>query len=258
MDSPVSRPLLVLLGAREPSVFLMRPVSTFANRMLTSLKILNSVGARCDIELYDHLIARGADQSRSLALHCATRCKDAEKSTAMIDHLLDKYHMGIEFDNEELRDNFDTVGDSGTPLSSAVYHQNLPAIHKLLARGSQPGPAAVDAIGHIDFHEGYLPALCPLLDAGADLADAFDWAVGWGNVEAARICIARGANPTDAAEKERLRALRKAAAMEAGETEHKAEDQASAGERLAHQGHARILEDNPQWRLSFCKSGALK
>ena len=198
----------------------------------TSLKILNSVGARCDIELYDHLIARGADQSRSLALHCATRCKDAEKSTAMIDHLLDKYHMDIEFDNEELRNNFDTAGDSGTPLSSAVYYQNLPAIHKLLARGAQPEPAAMDAIGHINFHEGYLPALCPLLDAGADLADAFHWAVGWGNVEAARICIERGADPTDAAEKERLRALRKAAAMEAGETEHRAEHQASAGERL--------------------------
>ena len=35
----------------------------------TSLKVLNSVAARGDIELYDHLIARGADQSRSLALH---------------------------------------------------------------------------------------------------------------------------------------------------------------------------------------------
>lgn len=209
----------------------------------TSLKILNSVGARCDIELYDHLIARGADQSRSLALHCATRCKDAEKSTAMIDHLLGRYHMDIEFDNEELRDNFDTVGDSGTPLSSAVYHQNLPAIHKLFARGARPQSAILSAIGHRKSSLGYLPALCPLLNAGADLGHAFEWAVRWGNIEAARVCLKRGADPTDAAEKERLRALRKAAAMEAGETEIEAENLASAGERLPRRKLTRDMQE---------------
>jgi hypothetical protein len=102
----------------------------------TSLKVPNGVAARGDIELYDHLVARGADQSRSLALHCASRCKDAGKFTAMIDHLLDKYYMHIEFDNEKLRNHFGMVGDSGTPLRSAVYHQNLAAVHKLLARGA--------------------------------------------------------------------------------------------------------------------------
>jgi ankyrin repeat protein len=176
----------------------------------TSLKVLNSVAARGDIELYDHLIARGADQSRSLALHCASRCSDAGKSTVMIDHLLDKYHMDIEFDNEKLRNNFDTVGDSGTPLNSAVHNRNLAAIHKLLARGAEPEPAIADAIGHFKFSEGYLPALCPLLDAGADLSRAFDWAVRWGNIEAARICLERGADPTDELEQRRLRDARKA------------------------------------------------
>jgi hypothetical protein len=174
----------------------------------TSLKVLNGVAARGDIGLYDHLIVRGADQSRSLALHCASRCKDTEKSTAMIDHLLDRYHMDIEFDNEVLRNHFDTVGDSGTPLESAVYHQNLPAVHKLLARGAQPRPAMAGAIGHYKFMEGYLPALCPLLDAGLDLGEAFNWAVLWGNVDAAKICLERGADPTDALKKQRAREAR--------------------------------------------------
>lgn len=94
-------------------------------------------------KLHDHLIARGADQSRSLALHCATKCQDAEKSTVMIEHLLDKYCMDIDFDNEQLRDNFQPVGESGTPLNSAVDHHNLAAMHKLLARGANPESAEV-------------------------------------------------------------------------------------------------------------------
>lgn len=118
------------------------------------LKALNSVGIQGDIELYDHLIARGADQSRSLALHCASKCQDAAKSTAMIDHLLDKYHMDIEFESEKLRDNFDTVGDSGTPLDSVVYHQNLAAIHKLLARGARTESAIICTIGHLSLLKG--------------------------------------------------------------------------------------------------------
>lgn len=194
----------------------------------TSLKVLNSVGIQGDIELYDHLIARGADQSRSLALHCATKCQDAAKSTAMIDHLLDKYHMDIEFDNEELRDNFQPVGDSGTPLNSAVNHHNLAAMHKLLARGADPEFAIRGAIGDFTSSEGYLPALCPLLDAGADLARAFDWAVKWGNIEAARICLERGVDPTDALEKQRFWDDKTAAALNAEEVEMVAEERAEA------------------------------
>ncbi|TLD11674.1 hypothetical protein E2P81_ATG10421 [Venturia nashicola] len=102
--------------------------------------------------------------------------------------------MDIEFDNEELRNNFDTVGDSETPLESAVYHQNLAAIGKLLARGANPEPAILDAIGHQKFPEGHLPALGPLLHAGADVNRAYNWAMRWGNTEAARLCVERGAD----------------------------------------------------------------
>lgn len=181
----------------------------------TSLKILNSVAARGDIKLYDHLIARGADQSRSLGLHCASRCTDGEKSMAMINHLLDTYHMDIEFDNEELRNHFSPVADSGTPLQSALVHRNIPAINALLAQGAQPKYAAiVTAVGDF-FSYGWLPALPLLLDAGADLGKAFDWAVLWGNVDAAKICLERGVDPTNALWKHRLRQARKAARMEA-------------------------------------------
>jgi hypothetical protein len=48
-------------------------------------------------------------------------------------------------------------------------------------------------------------ALCPLLDAGLDLGEAFNWAVLWGNVDAAKICLERGADPTNALRKQRAR-----------------------------------------------------
>lgn len=176
----------------------------------SSVKVLSCVAATGDIELYDHLIARGADQSRSLGLHSASRCRDGEKSVAMIHHLLDKYHMDLEFDNEILRNHYSCAFDAGTPLKSAVCHRNIPAIDALLARGAEPDTAFATAIGN-HFFEGWLPALAPLLDAGADLANAFDWAVLWGNVEAAKICWERGVDPTNVLRKQRKREAKKAA-----------------------------------------------
>lgn len=116
----------------------------------------------------------------------------------MVDHLLDHYHMDIEANNEDFRvDFFDSGPDSGSPLMLAIYHKNVAAVQKLIERGAKvtlPG-LETQAIGHW-FFSGFLPALGPLLVAGADVDYAFEYAVSRNDVDAARICLERGADST--------------------------------------------------------------
>lgn len=158
-----------------------------------SLKVLNNVAARGDIELFDHLVARGANPHRSMALHCATKCKDPGTMTAMIDHLLDVHHMDLEADNEKLRDFFHWSGDSGTPLNCAVHYHNMHAVHKLLQRGADPNKALGRTIDNIII-DAWSPALEPLLDAGANADAGLDLALLYLNLDAAKKCIAKGAD----------------------------------------------------------------
>jgi hypothetical protein len=166
-----------------------------------SIKVLNNVAANGDIELFDHLVARGADPQRSMALHCASKCHDSLKATAMIDHLLDVHHMDIEADNEKLRDFFHAAGDSGTPLNCAVYYHNLPALRRLLERGAAPDKALYATIDPV-IDDPWPPGLAPLLDAGADADDALERAVNFLRFEAAEICVEKGANVSKALKKQ--------------------------------------------------------
>jgi ankyrin repeat protein len=167
-----------------------------------SIKVLNNVAAAGDLQLFDHLVARGADVSRSLSLHCASKCQDA--SSSMIAHLLDRYNMDIHADTDALRDFFRDAKDSGTPLCSAIYHENIVAVEELLKRGADPERCGtsghrpiVKAIGD-SANVGFLPALKPLLKAGVDTASALRCAVDHGRVEAAKICLQAGADPVSA------------------------------------------------------------
>jgi len=173
-----------------------------------SLKLLNIVAASGDIAYFDHLVSRGADPRKSLALHSASKCEDSQQATAMINHLLDMHHMQIEANNEDLRDFFHAAGDSGTPLNSAVYHQNLPAVLTLLARGANPDKAVYQTIDYT--LKDLLPALGPLLDAGADANKSFEHAVDRLNFEAAKISLEKGADPTRALRMQRAKAAKKA------------------------------------------------
>jgi hypothetical protein len=175
-----------------------------------SLKHLNNVAAAGDIPLFDHLVARGANPHRSMALHCASKCKDPAKTTAMIEHLLDVYNMNIEANNEDLRDFFHASGDSGTPLNCAVYYQNLPALQILLQRGANPEVAVNRTIRDV-ITESWLPALSPLLDAGANPDWASEAAVDSMNFEAAKMCLEKGADPTLVLRKQLRKAEKKAA-----------------------------------------------
>lgn len=169
------------------------PIRPFYPARNYSLKVLNLIAASGNIELFDHVVARGADPQRSMALHRASKCPDPEKAIAMIDHLLDKHQMNIETNNAEFCTHVDFV-NSGTPLNCAVYHRNLAAVKHLLKRGAQPRDAADQSAGQ-DGAIPFLPALGPLLDASADPNDALEIVIHTHDIEAVRLCVKAGADP---------------------------------------------------------------
>lgn len=69
-----------------------------------SLNVLNNIAKNGDIELFDHIVFRGANPLRSTALHAVSLCRNVEKMATLIDHLLDHHHMKFEADNERLRE----------------------------------------------------------------------------------------------------------------------------------------------------------
>jgi hypothetical protein len=127
----------------------------------------------------------------------------------MINHLLDVHHMNIEVDNEDYRDYLHASPDSGTPLNSAVHRKNMPSLLVLLERGADSNKAIWQSINRV-IGTPWLPAVGPLLDAGADPDDAFEYAVENLNFGAARICLAKGANPTIALRAQQAKAAEKA------------------------------------------------
>lgn len=177
-----------------------------------SLKVLNRIAATGSIELFDHVVSRGADPKRSIALYRASKCRDSEKAIAMIDHLLDEHHMDIEATIEDFRTTIESL-DNGTPLTCAVYYKNLATVKHLLARGARPTPAVNQALG-IWAVPPFLPALGPLLDAGADADDVLESAIHTNNIEAARLCIEAGANAKAMISYQEARAVRLAARPE--------------------------------------------
>jgi hypothetical protein len=177
------------------------------------VKVLNIVAAKGDIELFDHLVARGADPHRSLALHSVSRCQDPQKAKAMVDCLIDKHGMDMEVDSKSLR-KVVFMRDIGTPVHCAVHYHNLATLEQLLARGADPNSGIKYAVGNGLFTT-YLPALTPLLAAGADAERALSQAVDTKNVNAAKICLAHGADPSEVIEEQRARTARVRARREA-------------------------------------------
>lgn len=167
----------------------------------SSLKVLNNIAASGNIQLFDHIVARGADPSHSLALHCASKCDDAQKTIIMISHLVSHHGMDIDADTDTLRDFFHDAEDSGTPICSAIHYKNLAAVQELIRKGAsvqkcgKSGYISVSkAIGGPE-DPGIPAILRALLEAGADALLGLKSAVHCHNVEAAKICLEYGANP---------------------------------------------------------------
>lgn len=161
----------------------------------SSLHLLKNVAADENIPLFDYLVGRGADVSLSTALHSASACEDPNLSRAMACHLLDKYGMNINSNNDDFRDFVHDADDRGSPLCSAILNRNLAVVLELLERGANPTYPDMYPVSYAVAEDGFLAALSPLLSAGADAASALDIAVGFSNLEAAKICMSFGADP---------------------------------------------------------------
>lgn len=184
-----------------------------------SLHLLNKVAADGDIELFDHLVGRGANPLKSIALHSASECQDPAKSRAMVCHLLDKHNMNINSNNDDFRDLFNHLEDTGSPLGNAILHRNLAVVHELLGRGATIDSTSMTYPLSFAVEEGgFLPALEPLLRAGADPTKALECAVCHKNLAAVQLCLDFGAYPASA--------LREAVAQEAERKEEIASDAA--------------------------------
>lgn len=165
-----------------------------------SVKVLRNAAANGDIELFDHLVKRGDDPSRSLALHYVSKCRDEHKAVAMLSHLLDKHKMDINADTDDLRDFFHDATDAGTPPCTAIFRKNLVIVKELLRRGADPtgfgasGHPPISKAAGDAMNSGFSPALQPLFQAGADPQVALQCAVRLRNVDAAEICLKYGAD----------------------------------------------------------------
>lgn len=163
-----------------------------------SLHLLNNVAADGNIDLFDHLVGRGADVTLSTALHSASACEDQDLSKAMVCHLLDKYGMDINSNNDDFRDFIHDADDRGSPLCSAIFNRNLTVVHELLKQGASPSYPDEYPISYAVQEDGFLPALAALLYASVDPNVALETAVIHQNIEAAKICLQFGADPAHA------------------------------------------------------------
>jgi hypothetical protein len=107
------------------------------------LGILNNTAALGDIELFDHLVSRGADISKSIVLHTATDCPFPIKTKAMIIHLIEKYVFDSYGDDNavglrKLSGLGSGPGDSGVPLEFAIIHRNPTAAQVLFEKEADP------------------------------------------------------------------------------------------------------------------------
>lgn len=85
-------------------------------------KFDRTLRATGDIKLFDHLVARGADPSRSIALHHSTRCADPKMTKAMMSHLVKKYHFDINANENSGGERYFVHGnlELGPPLHCAI------------------------------------------------------------------------------------------------------------------------------------------
>jgi hypothetical protein len=184
-----------------------------------TLEILNEAATLGDIELFDHLVERGAGPSRSIALHRATLCKYPALTTRMITHLVGKYQFDVNADDlcgglRWFQESGVTNPDSGSPLACAVRCQNAAAVEALLKYGADvdniwgfPRGRAPELLNNSKGSVirqavivGSIPVLKLLLQAGADPSAAYAEAARLNRRkvdrrEALQLCLDYGAQP---------------------------------------------------------------
>ncbi|TVY32861.1 putative ankyrin repeat protein [Lachnellula subtilissima] len=153
-----------------------------------TVEVLNAAAAQGDIDLFDHLVSRGARPHHSNALHNAARSKNA---VAMITHLIETYHLDVNASDAcNGLNELDLVGFKGTPkyaLNYALTACNTPAAEVLLKYGARIGQALSYAIS-----SQKTSAVKLILDAGADPSDGLCNAIVSDYLEAAQLCLEHG------------------------------------------------------------------
>ncbi|KAF3770870.1 hypothetical protein M406DRAFT_67231 [Cryphonectria parasitica EP155] len=173
-----------------------------------TVEVLNRAAAAGDIELFDHLAARGADPGRSNALHNAAGSSRGDAAAAaMINHLVDRYHLDVNAgdDCHGLNEMVTWQTPPGTsphyttPLVYAARASNVAAAEALLHRGARVAEALSAAVVK---RNAQLVGL--LLDHGADPSRGLAAAVVQGFVEGARLCLEHGADVARGREEDRF------------------------------------------------------
>lgn len=132
-----------------------------------------------DIDLFDHLVARGAKPSQNNALHFACR---SENAVAMITHLITVYHFDVNASDE--CGGLNELPQWGSPLNYAMQFSNLPAAETLLKYGADIGDAC-----RVPIASKNTPIVKLLLDNGADPSEALGNAIVNDYLEGCQLCL---------------------------------------------------------------------
>ena len=153
-----------------------------------TVEVLNRAATIGDIDLFDHLVARGAKPSQSNALHNASR---SENAVAMITHLINTYHLDINASEScgGLNKLDQWATEWGPPLYYAIIYSNLPAAEVLLNYGAEIGGSCGLAI-----MKKNTPAVKLLLDKGADPSKNLGYAITGNYFEGCKLCLEHGSD----------------------------------------------------------------
>lgn len=165
---------------------------------------LNHAALIGDLEMFDHLVSRGADPARSNALHFAAQheTQDLATMTSLMRHLIEKHGFDI-----DARDHTGGIPVERTypvnssyqpaePVRWAAYHDNPISLQALINLGANPAPAVYDAVT-----KNHIECLHILLKTGVDASEALALAAKRNHIEAAQLTLEYGATARQALER---------------------------------------------------------
>lgn len=183
-----------VLGYSEPYAYVPKGHTVF----------LNHAALKGDLQMFDHLVSRGADPARSDALHFAAQHEnqDLATMTSLMQHLIDKYGFDV-----DARDDSGGIPVERTypvnmsyqpaePVRWAAYHNKPASLQALINLGANPAPAVYDAAT-----KNHIECLHILLKTGVDASEALALAAKRNHLQAAQLALEYGATARQALER---------------------------------------------------------
>ncbi|KAK6209011.1 hypothetical protein LQW54_006759 [Pestalotiopsis sp. IQ-011] len=182
----------------------LRYVRPYAHVPKGCTVFLNHAALKGDLEMFDHLVSRGADPARSNALHFAARHENQDLATitSIMRHLIEKHGFDI-----DARDHTGGIpvertypvnsSDQPTePVRWAAYHDKPASLQALINLGASPAPAVYDAAT-----KNHIECLQILLKTGVDASEALALAAKRNYIQAAQLTLEYGATARQALER---------------------------------------------------------